>query len=517
MYSSKAAAAAEADDQVQSVKPKNPMKPDAGIGEVANMESLKTKIKICKNQTTRTVNKFLNRGEVELSEEQCQVILSKLETKLGQLDDLFQNRYALLPNDEAVDAQLAEDEQYLDMLLDAKVGLLEYINLCKENKRDRTLNTPIASTPIQTVTASSSGLPHLNLGLPKLVIPKFRDNTKDPFAFFRFKNSFSNSLDHIEGTTDSVKLIYLKSYVEGRALALIENLEISDESLTTAWNLLEEEFLDIDFLTNSSVESIFNHKPCSSLEENTDFVTFVKSRLAELAKLGIDLTSANSAGTFLISNIVRNKLFNPFLKELCRKLSFNYPTIAEILENAVSVTKLIRPREIKPSSDKPFDKFKPFVKNERKPLVPQYQVNKNAYAPQYQASKNYSFARPVAPQRSNVPPTVKAHGMGATPFEPRGNNSNVPACKFCRSPAHSSLRCPKFRSVKERKDQAYKLGLCCHCLSAKHRTQHCLSLTEGLPFECTGCHSNRHVSPLCTSPTLSMTMNKVRQKEGEAL
>ena len=55
-------------------------------------------------------------------------------------------------------------------------------------------------------------------------------------------------MSSVQGVTPSVKLVYLKSYLEGRALSLIENLPIVDNSYTTAWQLLEEELLDKDLL-----------------------------------------------------------------------------------------------------------------------------------------------------------------------------------------------------------------------------------------------------------------------------
>ena len=37
-------------------------------------------------------------------------------------------------------------------------------------------------------------------------------------------------MSSVQGVTPSVKLVYLKSYLEGRALSLIENLPIVDNS-----------------------------------------------------------------------------------------------------------------------------------------------------------------------------------------------------------------------------------------------------------------------------------------------
>ena len=44
-------------------------------------------------------------------------------------------------------------------------------------------------------------------------------------------------MSRVQGVTPCVKLVYLKSYLEGRALSLIENLPIVDNSYTTAWQI----------------------------------------------------------------------------------------------------------------------------------------------------------------------------------------------------------------------------------------------------------------------------------------
>ena len=55
------------------------------------------------------------------------------------------------------------------------------------------------------------------------------------------------------GVSKSTRLVYLKSYCRGRALALIENLVIDDNGLDAAISLLESEFFDRDSLINTTL------------------------------------------------------------------------------------------------------------------------------------------------------------------------------------------------------------------------------------------------------------------------
>lgn len=143
-----------------------------------------------------------------------------------------------------------------------------------------------------------------NLKLPELKISTFTDNSRDPFEFFRFISTFNNSLNSVAGVTKSVKLVYLKSYCRGRALALIENFPIEDDSFDPAMALLEAEFLDKDLLINKTLSDIVNFKPCSCLDSSMEMLTFLKSKIAELRRFGIRF-SPGTSGEVLLSNIIR--------------------------------------------------------------------------------------------------------------------------------------------------------------------------------------------------------------------
>ena len=70
------------------------------------------------------------------------------------------------------------------------------------------------------------------------------------------------------------------------------------------------------------------------------------------------------------------------------------------------------------------------------------------------------------------------------------NKTNSSDCKFCSSGLHSSLRCNKIVSNRERVDQARMIKLCLRCLSSKHMQQACIANKGGLPFKCLGCRKN---------------------------
>ena len=144
--------------------------------------------------------------------------------------------------------------------------------------------------------------------MPELKIVRFSDNSSNLLAFFTFKSSFINAMESISGVALTTKLVYLKSYLSGRALTLIENLPITDENYVAAWNILEEELLDEGFLIDQGLTEIVAWPSCRSLEDTMRFTTHLKCKLTELQKFNVNLLLENSAGNILLSNTVRNKL-----------------------------------------------------------------------------------------------------------------------------------------------------------------------------------------------------------------
>ena len=176
----------------------------------------------------------------------------------------------------------------------------------------QSLTNKIASAPVDGGEVNNVLGNSVNLKLPEFKIANFADNSKNPFDFFIFYSSFDNALNRIQGISKTVKLVYLKAYLYGRALQLVENLPIEDDSYDIAWNLLKSEFFDKDLLVNDTLSSIINWPYNESLEQTMKFITYLKSKLFELKKFDLDFLKENSAGEILLSNIVQSKLCGVF-------------------------------------------------------------------------------------------------------------------------------------------------------------------------------------------------------------
>ena len=401
---------------------------------------------------------IMDKEDSDLSTEYCEEVLPQLRGLLDDLTKLQKAHYLEICNTDG----LSEDD--IDKQIAGQVEL--------DNEFNDKVKVCIARLSLIVKTAKSQGNPSTApsnarnslVKLPELKINNFSDNSSNNFAFFHFQNKFQTTMSSVQGVTPSVKLVYLKSYLEGRALSLIENLPIVDNSYTTAWQLLEEEFLDKDLLINDTLSKIINYKPCLSLESNSDFLIFIKSKTEELSKFNLDFFVNGSPGNVLLSNIIRSKLYGEFYKELCRKLDCNYPNVREIITNATSVTKLLQPRE--------------------KARV---------------VSLNTNSSKDV-PLTNNKTPSVNKNNS----YQLKTSSG----CKFCQQFNHSSLHCKKYVNFDQRTKRALELNLCNKCLSSGHTQDKCPGNFSKLPFSCKSCHSHRHVTPMCSQMTLAYSSGK---------
>ena len=240
----------------------------------------------------------------------------------------------------------------------------------------------------------------------------------------------------------------------------------------------------------------------SSLNETMIFVSHLKSKLFELQKFDLNFLMESSAGEILLSNIVRSKLFTPFLKELCRKVQNNYPSVKVILDNATSIQKLVMPRE-KPQTT--YSKEKPqMTYSKEKPQIAHSGEKQFTHCKQGTGNmgKTYTYVSNGSNEKS-----------AASTLSPR---LEFKGCRFCFMDNHSSLHCKKYYNHHLRTKRAIELNLCSRCLSSKHNDVKCPGNWGKLPYPCKSCLTLEHVTPLCPSMVLSLSSAKTVKNDGSS-
>jgi len=162
----------------------------------------------------------------------------------------------------------------------------------------------------------------------------FGNNLKDKFAFKNFLTQFNNLIQSKQNLSDASKLTYLRGYVRGYALKVIEHLSITDENFEVALTLLKKEFLDIALIIDDTIVKILNSKPGydQTYHESKVYLSQMRALLFELKGIGYDYTIEDSPGCIMVSHILFSKLPMPLKRELTHKLNSNYPSLNSIFE-----------------------------------------------------------------------------------------------------------------------------------------------------------------------------------------
>ena len=288
--------------------------------------------------------------------------------------------------------------------------------------------------------------PVFNFRAPQLELPLFSDNSLNDFAFNEFKVSFNNALQATPNMTSSQKFVFLRSLLRGRALSLLQQCDCTEDGdpFSSAWELLEGEFLRKEVLINSSLDKIFDHFNLKNLDDVQNFLTFIRFKEVELRTLGIAFPGEweEYLGNTLFSHLVRSKLPHFFPLELSRKKDQPFPSFWQFLAYGDElICRLRNNRKVSPQNSFPPP---PLPVRAPKPVS----TSRTSTSGRFSSSKEWSEAS--AAQAAYCSKKV------ASP------------CKFCGDCEHSSLKCTKVVSHNARVEMAKKKGLCFRCLSSGH-------------------------------------------------
>ena len=315
-------------------------------------------------------------------------------------------------------------------------------------------------------TANGAGCSEFKLKLPDLVCDHFNGEGTTNLEYHTFISQFNNIIGNRVNLNNSTKLTYLKTYLKGYALKLVQNLQILDENYATAIELLEKEFLNKEALVDDLYRKLLELKPeyDKDFQKTKIYINDVKCLLSDLKIYGRDLLQGETSCEF-ISHIVFNKLPSVFRQELVRRLNNNFPDLNQIIDNYIDVVKTLNIKQMRASNE--INPSKSF----NKPQDRTRKFNNNSSLQQFSG---------VAEPAVGAVPKSKFEG-------PRKN------CKFCTGTNHSMLKCKKYPSYESRIKRAKELNLCMNCSSIRHYKSNCTQLD----FNCGICNSNVHITALC--------------------
>ena len=266
--------------------------------------------------------------------------------------------------------------------------------------------------------------------------------------------------------SDVHKFTFLLLALEGKARALVSSRNITDQSITKAFEILDRAFLDEEKIIEQIINFLKDHPDLTNSNCIEEFITILRCKLSELREFSMDFELEGSPGNVLLSNIIRSKLPNYFLTELCRRSNKSYPRIEDLLEHGSDVCKL-----------HPYKNTKKAEKNTSNPI--------STGAKGGNPSNNPPFNRRSTYDNSNLNQNKSSYDA----------KSYSKTCKFCNSTDHNSTNCNRYTNHNERKNRALTLKKCIRCLSTMHSD--CIGFPLGLKFECIICQSKKHCTPMC--------------------
>ena len=310
----------------------------------------------------------------------------------------------------------------------------------------------------------------VKLPLPPIQISPFESNAGNPFAYFNFKKSFFNALAGMPNLTAPQKFIYLKGYLLGEALCVVENIPVTDEGYDLALEQLDFNFLDTENIIDKVLSEILHYNEAKSLSEVESLVRSLSNKIMDLKGLGVDLLENESAALLLLSKIVNEKLPRFFLLELSREAGSAYPNFNQLFCSYHNIISRLKLGQNGNSGARP--KVKPEHKEFR--------------APKEFKDNNLNN---LNSKSSNVNVSSKAK------YVPKV--ASVAKCKFCLNIGHTSAKCDTYVTLQDRKSRAAELSLCNKCLSDRHPTVECAGNRALLPYKCFRCNKSEHHGAMC--------------------
>ena len=428
---------------------------------MTGVSGLKTQRAVLKTKITNVFKKLDQSMTTDVSKPDVSVSLTLIDQYLNDIEILDKNINTELSNKENDPDELSSDfltelDKQTSYVLNVKTRLSSFK---KETE----------SVPIETTNCK--------LKLPDLKCDNFSGEGSTNLQFHTFLTQFNNIVGFRNNLTNSTKFTYLKTYLKGYALKLVQHLQVSDDNYLIGLDLLKSEFLYKDALIDDLIKKILDLKPKFDYQylETKIYINEIRCVISDLATHDLDFLNEAASNT-LLSHIVFHRLPNPFKQELVRKINNNYPKLNDIFDNYAEI---VRTLNLKQNS-------RSFEKNN----LDKVNLDKNKETSKVNSNLPYL--------QSSVLNTGTVSSASAQSFK------DIKNCKFCTCSGHSMVNCKKFASHQSRVNRCKELNICSKCSSQKHKAKDC---NRPLNYECTVCQSKNHITALCSNYVPKVTTN----------
>ena len=231
------------------------------------------------------------KNDDRLTSSLCKNQIKAVEEELSQIKKFDEHINSLMETY----ALSIDDEHYYNDELDNQAEYLLEIGLELDQYEEITSNISGSSGNVSTdkLLDVVSRLSFSDGKPPPLECGTFSGKEEDKFAFHTFLNQFNNVIGSRKNLSDSAKQTYLYGYLRDYALKVVKHLTISDSNYLLAIQMLKQEFLDVNYITDETYKNILKAAPSVDYDpEYTSskmYLNEMRSYLHELKTHNIDL------------------------------------------------------------------------------------------------------------------------------------------------------------------------------------------------------------------------------------
>ena len=409
-----------------------------------------------------TINFAAAAGSPTSVRDSIHAIVSTQLENIQQIDDNISAIYSSLDCDDSI-----SPDHLNEITLQSKYTLSTTTQL----KTLKSVSVPDGPVDVK------SGATNCELKLPSLVCGSFSGEGTDNLEYTTFLTQFNNIVGLRSNLTKSTKFTYLKTYLKGYALKVIQHLLVTDDNYSVALSLLEKEFLNKDALIDDLFTKLLFLKPKydSAFLDTKIYINEVRCIFSDLKVHDVELLD-DSSSLKLVSHIVFSNLPANFRQELARKVNNNYPSLIQIFDNYVDVIRTLNIK-ISPSSKHNESSSSHFAKSSTNTLLSR-------------KPDQFSSSEGAARFESKLDP--KLDPKSDSKWDVRSEVRKM--CKLCSGSGHSMIQCRKYGTHESRVLRCNDIKVCSLCTSTKHTKDRC---PRKLDYRCIVCQTKEHVSALC--------------------
>ncbi|KAL1404790.1 hypothetical protein pipiens_005226, partial [Culex pipiens pipiens] len=196
-----------------------------------------------------------------------------------------------LSKEEELDGISMQSEEFFDLVTEILYQIARKLKpLSNPPEAKPSLDSRIATVPSSAPT----------IRLPEISLPKFNGHY-DQWIYFR--NQFNHLVRRNEALNDHQRLHYLRSCLVGEA----ENFESSEESFSSLWKALEQEFENRRWLVDNHLAELFQIKRLEfeSANDLHQLLNVVQRNLRGLSSLKLNLEPLSEA---MLVHVVASRL-----------------------------------------------------------------------------------------------------------------------------------------------------------------------------------------------------------------